>query len=262
MAVSIEDLEQVMEALKLQIGKEGYEFDFDWDDLREVSKIMSKKGGVDMDIAQLDSFDNEEDKTEWVEEEDYDEQLPKIVEGVKWLDEGNGKAILTVDANDVFLVVRTPYVPNIIPEMFEETDGCYVKIHLVRLWNQKTKTLKMGPMAVFNLPGMPVTQTSVVSVLNASNSPDVDSLMMTQKMTASDFDADDYDQWWDDDNDWDYTPQSAFAERVFAVNRNMEGPHSWRITLEVSSLHPLLNWVSRSKDLTSSVIEYATHMKV
>ena len=125
MAVSIEDLEQVMEALKLQIGKEGYEFDFDWDDLREVSKIMSKKGGVDMDIAQLDSFDNEEDKTEWVEEEDYDEQLPKIVEGVKWLDEGNGKAILTVDANEVFLVVRTPYVPNIIPEMFEETDGCY-----------------------------------------------------------------------------------------------------------------------------------------
>tara|TARA_B100000686_G_scaffold7659_1_gene7598 strand:+ start:4567 stop:5352 length:786 start_codon:yes stop_codon:yes gene_type:complete len=260
-AINKSDLETVMKMLEIEATTTD-PISFNTDNLEKVDEYLATKDGRFTGIELMDSFDEDEDKVEFIEKNEYHKNLERIQEAILWLWENPNNAILTIDNVEVFLVMRLPYVAGTIPEMFETTKGCYAIFNLLPLWNPKTETLQVTATSVWDIPGLPSSGMSVLKVLNASRDADYASLIRTQLLKPADFDTADYDLWFDDENDWNYTDQSTFAQEAFSVSFSMGGPNVFAIELDLSSLNPLLNWVSRNKDLTAGIVEYATHMKV
>ncbi len=274
--ITTKDLENVMGMLNIEPSTdephEGWRpliFDAGERNLKNMADYLISKGAVWTEIEYMESFEEDDPKDEYMVESGYLENCNRIKNAIEWVWENPHNAILCIDTASIILFMRVEYMKGLIPEMFLETNGCYVILDLLALWNWEKKTLGLKPEYLFDIPGAFLT-APVIQVLNASQDPNssdgYEDLIKTQNMRPEDFDAADEDNdthvFFDKEHDWNYTTASIFANKVFRINwlDEMEGPSIFKIQME--GLNPILNWVSRSKDLTSSVIDYATNLKV
>jgi len=276
MSITTKDLEDVMDMLDIEPNTgephEGWQpliLDVGKENLKHMADYQISKGAVWTEIEYMESFDQDDPKDEYMAKSGYLENCNRIKNAIEWVWENPHNAILCIDTVSIILFMRVEYMKGLIPEMFLETNGCYVILDLLALWNWETKTLGLKPEYLFDIPGAFLT-APVIQVLNATRDPNgsdgYEELIKTQNMRPEDFDATDEDNdthvFFDNEHDWEYTTASLFANKAFSISMldQVEGPSVFK--LRMKGLNTILNWVSRSKDLTSSVLDYATNMKV